>query len=210
MIIDSLRALLRGHGEIQVGLWGGADSGKTHLLNACAHDARRLGCSLQLYDGTQLAELDASEFDGFSDCDVLAIDNLDAITGDADWEACFYRVINQCRAGDFRLLYTLSTPPRALASRLDDFRSRLQWGLLLQLPDNRDEEIRDILVRRARLLGIELSPEVVAYLLTHHPRKLRAQMAILRLLDGASLTRQRRVTIPLIKQVLADGADRPG
>jgi len=203
--VDSLRGLLRGDGETQLGLWGGAASGKTHLLNAAARYARSQRLSLQLYDAAQLAGLDATGFDGFGHCDVLAIDNLDAIAGDADWEACFYQVINQCRDGLFRLVYTLSCQPQALSTRLDDFRSRLQWGLLLQLPDNRDEEVRRIIMGRARLLGIELSAEVVAYLLTHYSRNLCVQMSILQRLNDASLSRQRRVTIPLVKQALAEG-----
>lgn len=199
---------MRGDGEIQLGLWGGPASGKTHLINASAHYARSQRRGLQIYDAAQLVEFDAKDFDGFSRCEVLAIDNLDAIAGNADWEACFYRVINQCRDGQFRFLYTLSCQPQALGTVLDDFRSRLQWGLLLELPLNRDDEIRQIILRRARLLGIELSAEVISYLLTHHSRNLRAQMAILRLLDDASLSRQRRVTIPLVKQALAESPER--
>lgn len=199
--------MIRGDGEIQIGLWGSAGSGKTHLLNACAEYARRQKLSMQLYDATQLLPLEAAEFDGFSHCDVLAIDNLDAIAGKPDWEACFYRVLNACRDGDFRLVFSLSQKPADLDTRLDDFRSRLQWGLMLQLPENNDDAVRDIVLRRARLLGLELSADVLAYLLTHHSRSLRAQMAILKLLDGASLSRQRRVTIPLIKQALAESTD---
>lgn len=150
---------------------------------------------------------DAADFEGFSRCEVLAIDNLDAIAGEAAWETCFYDVINRCRDGDYRLVYTLSEKPESLATSLDDFRSRLQWGLLLKLPLQGDDEIRDILQRRARLLGFELSQDVLSYLLTHHARNLTAQIAILQLLDGASLTRQRRVTIPLIKQTLAELTD---
>lgn len=207
LIVSSLQALVRGDGEIQVGLWGGDACGKTHLLNASADYARRQGVRLQIYDGLQLRECDAAEFTGFSHCDVLAIDNLDALAGLDDWEACFYQVINCCREGEFRLLYSLSTQPQALETRLEDFRSRLQWGLLLQLPRSGDAELRQILRRRAQLLGFELTDEVIAYLMNHHARDLGEQIAILRRLDGVSLRQQRRVTIPLVKQVLRESAE---
>jgi DnaA-homolog protein len=207
LIVSSLRELVLGRGEIQIGLWGAAASGKTHLLNASAEFARQQGVRLQIYDGLQLCHCAAEEFEGFEHCDVLAIDNLDALAGDADWEACFYQVINRCRDGEFRLLFSLSARPEALATRLHDFRSRLQWGLLLHLPSSGDAEIRQILRRRARLLGIELSDEVIAYLMNHHARDLGAQIDILRRLDGISLTQQRRVTIPLVKQALRERAD---
>jgi len=204
LVIDSLRALVRGDGEIQIGLWGGGGSGKTHLLNACAHYARSRNVRFHFYDATQLTEFDASEFEGFEHCDVLAIDNLDAITGLAGWESRFYQVINRCRDGDFRFVYSLSQKPEMLETGLPDLRSRLQWGLMLHMPDSGEVEVGEILGKRARLLGIELSNDVIAYLLTHHSRNLASQMAILQTLDGASLSQRRRVTIPLIKQVLSE------
>lgn len=198
---------MRGHGESQIGLLGGPASGKTHLLNACARFARDGERRLQLYDAVDFAGADAAEADGLDAGDIVAIDNLDAIAGDAAWEACLFRLVNRCRNGECSLIYSLSRRPGALPLQLEDLRSRLQWGLLLQLPDHDDAELRDILARRARLLGLELSRDVLAYLLTHHARNLRAQMEILERLDGVSLSRQRRVTIPLIKQALADAAD---
>ncbi len=162
---------------------------------------------LQIYDAMQLRQCNASEFEGFSQCDVLAIDNLDAIAGHPEWEACFYQVINRCREGDYRFLFALTHKPDDLETALDDFRSRLQWGLMLQLPSSDDVEIRRILRQRAQLLGIELAEDVISYLMTHHARNLTTQMAILRRLDGASLSQQRRVTIPLIKQALLEPGD---
>lgn len=173
-------------------------------MNASADFARRHGLRLQIYDGEQLSQCAAVALEGDSDCDLLAIDNLDAIAGNAEWETYFYQVMNRCRAGELRFLFAMKVKPDALAVRLDDFRSRLHWGLLLQLPANGDDEIRNILAMRARLLGIELSPDVIAYLMRHYARDLAAQMAILRRLDETSLSHQRRVTIPLIKTALQD------
>jgi DnaA family protein len=94
--------------------------------------------------------------------------------------------------------------PEDIETTLDDFRSRLQWGLMLQLPSNDDSEIRQILRKRAQLIGIELGEDVISYLMTHHARNLDTQMSILRRLDRASLSQQRKVTIPLVKQALLE------
>lgn len=207
LIVASLKALVLGEGEAQIGLWGSAASGKTHLLNASADFARKKGVVLQIYDAAQLQYCGVSEFDGYSDCDVLAIDNLDAIAGNREWEAFFYQVINRCRDGDYRFLFALTDKPDDLQTRLNDFRSRMQWGLMFQLPSAGDAEIREILRRRASLLGIELSAEVISYLMTHYPRDLSAQMAILRRLDETSLSHQRKITIPLVKTALLEQVD---
>jgi DnaA family protein len=207
LIIASLKALIQGDGEAQIGLWGTTASGKTHLLNASADYARQKSVVLQIYDAKQLLQCNANEFEGFSHCDVLAIDNLDAIAGNAEWEACFYQVINRCRDGDYRFVFAMAHRPEDLETTLDDFRSRLQWGLMLQLPSSDDIEIRQILRKRAQLIGIELAEDVISYLMTHHARNLATQMAILQRLDGASLSQQRKVTIPLIKQALQEPGD---
>jgi len=204
LIRTSIKALVAGNGETQIGLWGASASGKTHLLNASADLARQSGVQLQIYDAVQLLQCDASAFDGFAHCDVLAVDNLDAIAGHSEWEACFYQVINRCRDGDYRFLFAMTHKPDELVTSLDDFRSRLQWGLMLQLPDSSEIEIREILRKRAQLNGIELTDEVISYLLTHYARNLAVQMDILRRLDGASLSQQRKVTIPLVKQALLE------
>ncbi len=193
-----------GDGESQIGLWGAAGSGKTHLVNASADFARSLGVTLQIYDARQLSQYDASEIGALESCEVLAIDNLDAIAGNSGWEAFFYQVVNRCRDSELRFVYTMTGKPDSLETHLDDFRSRLQWGLLLQLPSIGDDDLRTILRRRARLLGFDLPDEVISYLMRRYARDLSAQMEILRRLDGESLSRQRKITIPLVKNVLGE------
>ena len=53
---------------------------------------------------------------------------------------------------------------------------------------------------------IFLSDDVMAYLLSHFARDLTHLMALLDRLDGYALARQRAVTVPLIRQMLADDA----
>ncbi len=204
MIVDNLQALIAGQGESMIGLWGASDSGKTHLINACAHYARQQGISFQLYDGNDLAFYNAGNFEDLETCEVLAVDNLDALCGNQDWEEKFYRIINSSKLERLKLIFTLSENPSFLKCRLADFQSRLSWGLLLQLPTTGETDIGTVIRLRAGLLGIDLSKEVIAYLLVHYSRQLSAQIEILRTLDRASLSAQKKITIPLIKQALVD------
>ncbi len=203
-IVTSLSGLIDGKADNIVGLWGDTDSGKTHLLNACAHYAREQSVVFQLYQGTQLPEYEPGQLGDAEPSAVLAVDNLDAICGHRDWEERFYRFINQCRDQGARLLFTLSSKPPDLICILPDFQSRLSWGLLLELSRTDDSGVQHIVAQRARLLGLELSQEVLSYLFTHYSRRLSDQMTILQSLDRASLRQQKKITIPLIKQVLAE------
>ncbi|MCH7882701.1 MAG: hypothetical protein IIB69_14285 [Proteobacteria bacterium] len=101
-----------------------------------------------------------------------------------------------------RLIVTLDDNPQFLPCALADFQSRLSWGLLLQLPATEDSAIERIVRQRANMLGFDLSNEVMAYLLTRYSRRLSVQIDILRLLDAASLSAQKKITVPLIKQTL--------
>ena len=51
--------------------------------------------------------------------------------------------------------------------------------------------------------GIELDARTVDYILTHHARDAAALFALLDDLDLASLSAQRRVTIPFVRERLA-------
>lgn len=204
LFTSSLKSSINHSGETLIGIWGGQDSGKTHLINAAAYYTRQQSSRFQFYDGFQLVACDPGQFDDFENSEILLIDNLDAICGNRQWEQKFYQLINACKQGEMTLLFTVSVNPQFLDCTLPDFQSRLSWGLLLQLPVVLDADIGLVLKFRADLLGIELSKEVVTYLLTHYPRHLSAQMEILRLLDKVSLSAKKRVTIPFIKQTLSD------
>ena len=102
------------------------------------------------------------------------------------------------------MIFTLTQNPSQLDCRLADFQSRLSWGLLLQLQMVEEKEIGDIIRRRAGMLGIELSREAIAYLLVHYSRRLSKQIEILGVLERASLSEQKKITVPLIKQTLVD------
>lgn len=201
-IAASLKSVIRGEGENLVGLWGAADSGKTHLVNSCACFARNEITSFQIYDGLLLAQCDPEFLQDLEGCELLLIDNLDAICGHRLWEQKFYQIINQCKQGDLSLIFTLSVNPGYLECVLDDFQSRLNWGLLLQLQSSDDRDIGRVLSYRASLLGIDLTGDVVTYLLRHYSRRLSTQIEILRILDLASLSAQKKISVPLVKQAL--------
>jgi len=202
-IISSLKALVDAEGERLIGVWGGSDCGKTHLLNACAFYARERLSRFQLYDAFQLLDCESSQFDDIADEAMLAIDNLDAVCGHRHWETALYRLINRCRDQNIRLIFSLSRKPQNLNCELADLQSRLSWGLLLELPVAQENEVQNIVQQRARLLGIQLSNEVLNYLLTRYPRDLSCQIAILRRLDDASLSTKKKITVPLVKQILS-------
>ncbi len=199
-IEQQLTALFDETGEPLVGIWGGPDSGKTHLLNACAHYARFCSIPFHLFDAEQLVEADSSGFSEFPSGSVIGVDNLDLLAGNRAWEAQFYDLINRVKSAQLRFIFSLTRAPRDTGFKLPDLKSRLGWGLLIALHNVDDRQLEVILQKRASMLGLDLSKEVINFLLSHYSRKLSDQMQLLHRLDHVSMSTQRKITIPLVRE----------
>jgi DnaA family protein len=100
-------------------------------------------------------------------------------------------------------------PPVDLPVR-DDLRSRLGWGPVFQLQPLAEADVTAVLRREAARRGIVLGDEVLGYLLTRFARDLGSLMALLDALDAFALAEKRTVTVPLLKQMLAEPAPEVG
>ena len=86
----------------------------------------------------------------------------------------------------------------------DDLRTRLAWGLVYRLVPPTDEQMRALLRREAERRGIALGADTLDYLLSHSERDLTHLMALLDRLDRYALSAKRAVTLPLLRQMLAE------
>ena len=97
-------------------------------------------------------------------------------------------------------------PPVDLGVR-EDLRTRLGWGHVFALEPPGESEVRAVLRREADRRGTFLSDDVMDYLLTRFARDLKHLMAQLDRLDTFSLANKRAMTVPLLKQMLAEESD---
>ena len=185
-------------------LWGGAGTGKTHLLQAVCRDGAGRGESSVYLPLRQRAELAPALLEGLEALSLVCIDDIDAIAGDAAWEAALFHLFNRVRAGGGRIAITGAASPRALGLGLPDLATRLAWGLVFQLHPLLDEEKARALQARARARGMDMPEAVARYLLQRHARDMAALFALLERLDRASLAAQRRLTVPFVREVTGD------
>lgn len=185
--IATLRALSTRRGEAFVHLWGEPGSGRTHLLTALAGERPAMLATA------------ADTVPEFADPHVLyLVDDVDA--RDPASQQRLFVLMNEVRAHRGAALVTTgSTAPAQLALR-DDVRTRLAWGLVYQIHALTDDEKAQALEEHARSRGLALSHEVIAYLLHHMPRDMRALVAILDALDGYALAAGRAITVPLVRE----------
>ena len=195
-------------------LWGARGSGCTHLLTAwrrlreeAALPARQLpeGEPLegQLLEG-QLLETrpperaltgsDAGSGTWFTQDDVESLDHAAQID--------LFNRINAARDGRGYVLAAGRAAPAQLPLR-DDLKSRLAWGLTSEITALSDADKRDALLRHAAARSMTLSSDVLAYLMTHVRRDMPTLAGILDGLDHFSLETKRPVTLPLVRELLA-------
>jgi DnaA family protein len=85
---------------------------------------------------------------------------------------------------------------------LPDLLSRLSWGITMLTHAPNEAEKIELLRRKAQERGFDLPFESAVYLLQRSPRDLGSLLKIIQDLDHASLSAQRKLTIPFVRSVL--------
>ena len=200
-VLARLQAMAEaGAGDVQY-LQGGHGSGKTHLLLAACAAAevtgrRALYLSLGRVRGHARAALE-----GLEHADLVALDDLDAIGGEADDEVALFDLHNRLHDAGVGLLYAALSTPAALAIQLPDLRSRLAQCTLVPLRMLDDSGRATLLRQRAASRGLVFDETALNWLLTRCSRDLSDLSAMFDRIDRASLAAQRRITVPFLRQL---------
>ena len=180
-------------------LWGPSGSGKTHLLQALvnrfAADGARAGW---------FSPADPVPWTHDERWSLIVIDACDLLDA-AQQHAAFTLFVEAAGPGT-PIAASGRLPPVDLALR-EDLRSRLGWGPVFALQPLGEAEVRATLRREADARGLLFSDDVMDYLLTRFDRDLKHLIALLDRLDAFSISTHRGITVPLLRQMLAeDGA----
>ena len=184
-------------------IWSAERSGKTHLLSALCSLAEQSGQAVIYLPMQQANDLSPAIFEGLETADLICIDDIDRVAGNADWEQAIFNLYNRLRDNNRKLVVTSHTSPASISVNLPDLKSRLSWGVTLGIAALDDTDKKHILQLRAKNIGMDLSDEAVSYLLNHHSRDLASLINTLDKLESASLIEKRKVTIPFLKDQLS-------
>ena len=202
LAVDILRDIFSGGGEQQVFLWAGEGLGKSHLLQAACKMASSHGLTASYLPLDEMPGVTTDILQGVEHLDLVAIDGLDSVLGDVEWELALFSLINHSRESAVSLVFAAEKNPSELEMILPDLRSRFTWGPVFQLKPLSDDEKLTALQTRASARGLELPDNVASYLLENYPRDLFMLFDNMDKLDQASLVQQRRLTIPFVREVL--------
>lgn len=199
-LVSVLEELADGEGQ-GCWLWGPAATGKTHLLQAVCERAGDRSVFVPL---RMLRDAGPAILDDLASRDLICIDDIDSVTGDAGWERALFALSNQILDADRILVVSAMMSPRECPVVLPDLQSRL-----VRLPafkvQTLGEEARLLALQlRARHRGLDLPDDTARFLLHRSRRDMASLYAVLDKLDLEALRAKRRLTIPFVKDVLAD------
>lgn len=177
--------------------------GKSHLLHSviAAVEQQQRIVYLPL---RELSRVDATAvLQGIDQADVICLDDIDAVTAEQSWNFELFSLINRVTDSEStRLIMTAQQSAAQTEVLLPDLQSRFQWSTAFQVQALTDDDKVDALILRAQWRGLELPKDVAAFMTQRLGRSMRDLMQALNELDKASITFQRRLTIPFVKQVL--------
>lgn len=203
-IVSELKKIASGKGERMIYLSGARGEGLSHLLQACCHYAHQHQLRSVYLSIDNLLTFSPDMLSGLESVSLICLDDLHLLANNFVWEEAIFHFYNRVYDAGGRIVIAACDLPKLIHLKLPDLISRLSCGIIYQLQPLTDSEKLSILTTRAKRRGIFLPYEVGKYLLTHCPRQMKTLFAALDALDKASLSAQRKLTIPFVKEVLAN------
>ena len=183
-------------------IFGTKDSGKTYLLQALCNHFSNQGKSSFYLPMKKAKELSVDILESLESMELVCIDGIESIVGNKVWEIGLFNLINRSLNSENRLIFTSSKNIDVMNFELKDLDSRLRKIQSHELYALADDEILSALKHIANLRSIELGSKEAQYLLTYANRNISDLVQILESLDQLSMEMKRKITIPLIKEVI--------
>lgn len=176
-------------------VWGEEGAGKSHLLRAWVAQALDAGKKAVYIDAAATPLTEAA-----FEAEYLAIDQIEKLGNEE--QALLFAVFNRFRnSGKGFLLLSSEHPPQQLVIR-EDLRTRMAYCLVYEVKPLTDQEKIDALVSMAAARQVTIDPEIFEYLLNHWRRDMDSLMQMLDTLDNYAVTMGKRITLPLLRQLL--------
>ena len=202
-LLAALQNVLRQEHRGYIYIWSREGAGRSHLLHAACAELSARGDAVGYVPLDKRTWFVPDVLEGMEHLSLVCIDNIECVAGDEPWEMAIFNLYNRIlESGKTRLLITGDRPPRQLNLGLPDLASRLDWGQIYKLQPLSDEDKLQALQLRAKQRGFELPEDVGRFLLTRLDREMRTLFDTLDQLDRASITAQRKLTIPFVKDIL--------
>ena len=187
-VIDAVRQLHAGLMN-RFYVYGGAGSGKSHLISAICDSYLEIGKSAIQVSLLELLDAPTEAITSLDQYDLVALDDIEAISGVPHWQKAVFHLINYNNEGGGQLVFSSRVAPIELKLELPDLQSRLTQAVSVKVPSgslyaDRYALVNSVLSRR----GIHIDQQIIDYLLAHGPHQtsvlLQTLEQLIQLLKG--------------------------
>jgi DnaA-homolog protein len=201
-LVEALTAVGQSNRFTALWLAGDAGAGKSHLLQGACHSAVAAGVTAA-YLPQDVRAAGPQVLEGLGEFGVVAIDDFDRWIGERVWEEALLGLYQQLFDRRGTLLLACARAPADLDIGLADLASRARAAHVFRLRPLEDADRARAIERLAAQRGLELGADVSAFILRRVPRRMDELLAVFERLDRGALAQQRRLTIPLVKELLS-------
>ena len=197
---------------------GNSGLGKTHLLNAIAHQVKLTHPEANIvytrgesFTNELVKYIGQKSTEAFPD--ILLVDDVQFIAGKDSTQEEFFHTFNALYQAGNQIVLTSDRPPKEIALLEDRLRNRFEWGLMADIQSPDLETRMAIIKRKAEVLNFDLPDDIVQYI----AEKLKNNI---RQLEGAVKKMQAFVTMQgmpvnimtaqtAIKDIIVDNSPTP-
>ncbi len=156
-------------------LYGGVGMGKTHLMHAIGHEAKRRlpHTAISYVSGEKFVNelIDSLRYnkmtsfrDKFRSVDILLIDDVQFLAGKERMQEEFFHTFNALHEESKQIVIASDRPPKELGDIEDRLRSRFEWGLIADIQPPDLETKVAILQRKAESEHTTLPTDVALFI----------------------------------------------
>lgn len=196
-------------------IWGGSGLGKTHLLGAIQFEIHKNfpDYNIVYVDGEKFTneiisaihDNTTAEFHNkYRAADVLLVDDIQFIGGKESTQEEFFHTFNSLYSANKQIIISSDKPPKDMEILDERFRSRFEWGLIVDitLPDY--ETRMAILHKKEDMDGYNVSEDVIKYIANNIKSNIRELEGAFNKVVAYAKLEKKEVTLELAEQALKD------
>ena len=191
---------LFGSGDIF--LYGLEKTGKTYLLQSLCNYYSSEGKTSSFIPLKEVRDLGSQITESLESLDLICIDDVDLIVGDNSWEMAIFNLINNSLLTNCRLVFCSSFNPSNIDFVLKDLMSRIKKINHIEIFPVNTNNLPKAIKYIANSRSINLGEREIDYLITYSERSIANLINIIEKLDDLSMELKRKISIPLIKEVI--------
>jgi len=195
-------------------LYSDSGLGKTHLLHAVANDIymRYPNLNVQLVSAKDLISemLNAIRFQKMDDIhtkysrhlDILMIDDIQILRKTEGIQDQFFHLFNELHNQKKQLIFTADKNPKDIEGIEERIKTRLQWGLVVDIQKPDLETRIAILKRKAQDLDLFLTEDILTLIATHINNSIRELEGAIVKISACSELMSMEVDCEMVKNIL--------